>query len=292
MSEEVGQPPDADPEGAAAREPQPRDSWWRQWLMSAYRRAGADPAAPPGYDGRWPTSGQAFLWDLLPEDLAPGQDGVVAPTWTAPSWVEAVPEDQLPEAVAHERERHRSQQAAVTTVEGKASRLLTPTIALLAATVALTAFEIRAAGQASTGSGRLLPLFGAASAAVAVVWLFVAVVRALDADTRMGVYGGATTETLLKGPRAVLVAEVLAAERASWVRVQKANRLMQARVAVSRAVLALVLALLLAAVTAGTRTSQPMPAGISSPKQTKPEPSRAPTRSLSPSASQFRTSGS
>lgn len=256
-----------------------RRAWLLRLVLSGYRRLGADPTEPDGNEGRWPSTRQAFLWDLLPDEPAPRRDGVVKPEWSPPPWVGQVPDADLDEALADERKAHVDEVATVQVIEGKAARLLTPAVTLVTGTVALAAFELKGAADAHTLLGAMIPLLGAIFATFAALWLFAAIVRALDADTRMGVYASPAPELRLNGKRAMLEAEALGTALASWTGRQKVRRLMQARVAISRAVVVLSVALMLGGVTILTRSSDR--ATLHDPPKcdcAQPSPSSSPPR--------------
>lgn len=224
--------------------PSRRTRLWRRVLRVAH----ADPAMPASRQSRWPTTWQGFLWDLTPDAIAPNRDGVVAPTTDEPTWIAQVPEDRLDEFLAAERIRNQDAQAAVATTEGKASRLLTPIVALLTGTVALVAFELHAAASRD-GAGKTLPLVGGLLGAVAALLLIVAAVRAVDADTRVGIYCAASSEDLIAGKRDALRAEANGTALARWTSNRKATRVMHARAAFSRAIALISAALILGAAT-------------------------------------------
>ena len=225
----------------------------RPSLLGFLRRIGADPAPPDGDAGRWPTALQGVVWDLLPDRAAPHRDGVENPTWSPPSWVATAPDSDIPELLALERERDRAAQASAAVTEAKASRLLGTTVTLLAASVALTALQLRASGHAH-GWTRTALVAAALPAAAAVVLLFLSAVRALDADLRVGVYGTVGAQTRVdRGPRGELGAASLGASTSHWTAEHKATALMGARAWFTRALLAAVLGLILAAVTVAVR---------------------------------------
>jgi hypothetical protein len=208
---------------------------WTPWWRRILRAARADPDGPVDENGRWPSTWQGFVWDLSPAAVAPNRDGVVAPASGDPEWLAEVSDDQLEAFVSAERSRHQDAQAAVGIIEAKASRLLTPIVALLTGAVALVAFELHAAAT-RTGADKTLPLLGGVVGAGGVVLLLVAAVRAIDADTRVGIYGGMGPEDLLAGMRNTLRAEAHGTALAQWVAKNKATRVMFARAAFSQAV--------------------------------------------------------
>ena len=219
--------------------------WTEHWL----RRLGADPAPPEGYGGRWPTTSQGLLWDLLPKQAAPPSDGVIAPTHAPPAWPAAATESDLDGLLALERQRAEAAAAAAATVEGKASRLLATTVTLLTASVALTALQLQAAANAH-GLVRLLLIAPALPGAVACLLAVLSAVRSLDADLRVGVYGTISGQLRAEGGmRAELESATLGATTAEWTARNKASALMDARAWFTRALAAVLLGLVLAAVT-------------------------------------------
>jgi hypothetical protein len=223
--------------------------WERGWAY-ALRRFGADVADPlPGTE-RWPNGRQGFLWDLAPARIVPGRDGLVPPDVTVPAWIAAAPDADLDDLISIQRMRADSAHAAAATTEGKASRLLTPTIVLLAGMVTLSTFELRASAKAGHILPRVLLAIGVVPAVVAVIYLLVCAVRALDTDTRVGLYGNVTGHRRASGGRrAHLEEQHRAAVLAEWTSKKKASRLMDARAAFSRALVAVALALAIGAVT-------------------------------------------
>lgn len=210
---------------------------------------GADPAEPTGDEGRWPTSRQALLWDLVPEGVAPSSDGVVSPTWSVPDWVASVNDADVDDLIATERRRADGAQSAASTTEGKAARLLGTTVTLLTASVALTALQLRSAAHAHDEL-RILLVVASLPGALACLMLFLSALRSLDADTRVGVYGVVTASVRASGgKRAELERTTLAASRSEWTSRHKASALMDARAWFSRALLAVLLALCLGSLT-------------------------------------------
>jgi hypothetical protein len=268
------------------------DSRWHQVLRSILRRLGADPERPPEGKSRWPSARQGFLWDLAPGKVAPGQDGVVPPGDQVAPWLDDIRSratgEQLQRIVEVEHERHQAARHAAETAEAKASRLLTPVIALLTGAVALVALQFNVASRATTVQGMAVLFLFSIPAVLAVWFLFVAATRALDADTRVGVYKRFVPKSLadLTPERRAREAH-LAANRASWNSRQKLTRLMDARAAVSRAVLFLVLALLLYGGTTlftSFAALQPSSPQVPSPQDrtaTIPAPSHSPSPSVS-----------
>jgi hypothetical protein len=208
----------------------------------------ADPEASGDPDGRWPSTWATFLWDIAPAKAAPDSEGVIGPEWSPPEWVAAIAEDDLAGAVEEERARHRDTRDAVTAVEGKASRLLTPTVTLLTATAALVAFELNGLAGKHSAEQMTLTMVGSITGSVAALLLFAAIIRALDADTRVGTYRPGSTANRAHGPRRVLAEEALGTAVAAWTLRHKLTRLMYARSVLSRAVVLVGIALVCGAV--------------------------------------------
>jgi hypothetical protein len=221
---------------------------WRQGWRRLLKAARADPDGNVDEKGRSPSTWQGFVWDLSPGTVAPNRDGVLAPTPDDPAWVAQVGDNELEAFAAAERIRRQDAQAAVATIEGKASRLLTPIVALLTGTVALVAFELHAAAT-RTGGDKTLPLIGGVFGAAGAALLLVAALHAIDADTRVGIYRGSRPQDLLAGRRDILRAEAQGTALAGWVAINKSTRVMYARAAFSKAVALIGAALLLGGAT-------------------------------------------
>jgi hypothetical protein len=271
--------------------PQPASAGLEQPLQhrlwrSALRRLDADPDGPTRSSGRWPTTRQGFLWDLAPASIAPPSDGVIAPAGKVEPWLEALAGESADEAqiaalVDAERRRHMQARDAAATAEAKASRLLTPIVALLVGVVALVAFQVASAGRATTTPGMLVLLALTVPGTAGVAYLITGIVRSLDADTRVGVYGVVrAVDHISRDKLALLRAEHLAARTARWTATQKASQLMFARAAVSRAFALLVIALVLAAVTTLATHWSERADGGTQPEPTPPSP-RATTSATS-----------
>jgi hypothetical protein len=223
------------------------DRWTQGW-RHVLKAGQADPDGSVDEKGRWPSTWQGFAWDLSPGTVAPNRDGVVAPTSDDPAWVAQVGDDELEAFVAAERIRRQDAQASVAIIEAKASRLLTPIVALLTGTVALVAFELHAAATRA-GADKTLPLIGGVFGTGGAALLLVAAIRAIDADTRVGIYRGPGPHELLAGRRDTLRAEAQGTALASWVASNKSTRVMYARAAFSKAVAFIGAALLLGGAT-------------------------------------------
>jgi hypothetical protein len=223
--------------------------------------SGADPADPqPAPAGRWPDTRQTLLWDLSPGSIAPNNDGVVAPAtievepWLP--WLEALDSkdkrrshSRLAELIEVEQRRHERARERVDAAEGKASRLLTPCVGLLAAAVAFVSWQLHAMTQAKTGAGTAYLAISAFPGVIGVLFLISCIVRALDTDIRVGIYkdvGAAHLVNVNDDQLARLRLEHEAAQLARWTSVRKSTGVMLARAALSRALVSLTLALTLA----------------------------------------------
>lgn len=270
--------------------------WVSMWgkLLPAF---GADPAAPvddpsapadtpsKAAHGRWPSTKQGFLWDLAPDALAPPADGLVRPRFAVPEWVAqaaaALSPEDLRTLLVAEHERNLDYQAMAATSEGKASQLLTPIVALLTADATLVAFELNAA-VGRDGWWSAIPYAGAALGGVAALLLITASVRAIDADTRVGMYDGADPIQRQRSDAAALAAEVAGSALARWTSVNKSTRVMYARAALSRALLLITLALMLGAATVITGKWAPSGPATTCHPATATTPPSVPTSTSTP----------
>ena len=221
-----------------------------RWL---YTKVGADfevPSPLPA-DGRFPSITQSLLWDLLPDHYAPDADGLLAPAELDTRWIQKLPEADLDFRYEVAKAAREYRQNAVAEAEEKASRLLTPTVTLLAACAALSAYQL---AKAHTAAHPLLDSLAAVPAALALLFFTISALRSLDTDVRVGYYRFAElTHASAEGREAFLREsirlEVLGAYWAKWSGAQKKGSLMQARAWFSRGVVFLVTALGIAAIT-------------------------------------------
>ena len=277
----------------------------RAWSRTL-RALGADPTDPADPRGRWPTTLQTLLWDLSPSRLAPSNDGVIAPAveyepWF--SWLQNLkPDDsargdnRLIELIEAERRRHAQARESAVSAEGKASRLLTPCVGLLAGAVAFTSWQLYSIAQARTNAGTVYLLLAAIPGVIGIAYLVCCIVRALDTDIRAGIYQGSGAAQLVASNGdlvKVLRYEHEAAQLARWTAAKKITKVMYARAALSRALVSLVAALILAAFaivlhgrpnTVSSKTPTPTP----SASPTTPARSAPPTRSPTPRATPKR----
>jgi hypothetical protein len=236
-------PPGAEVTSAASSSELPEDeslNWYEKLTLKTLRGLGADPAgASPRNEGRWPTTWQSFLWDLAPDKVAPPRDGVVLPRWEEPRWFQDVPHSQLGaarEAVRAELDRTLQ---SIAGLEQKAARLLTPFVALLTGAVALTVSQMVAIGGSPAG---LFALAGAIFGGAGVGLLLVGMLRALDADTRLGTSLRATLDQeLADNKRLALRSDCRGVDAAKFVLRKKGNRILFARAAISRGLVMLLM---------------------------------------------------
>jgi hypothetical protein len=260
----AGAEPSQHPESAPEVDPvqmTPSLSRWSKGALWLLRRLDADPddVRDPA-KGRFPSTKQSFLWDLAPHQVAPPGDGVVLPTWAAQPWLSELEADQVAAALQAQRRETRLRQEAVARTEEKASRLLTPFVALLTGAVALVAFQLSSVNNRD-GFAAILAWFGVAFGVLGSIWLLAGLTRALDSDTRMGRSVSSTAEQEIQEPLKALVNEARAAQAARFVQQQKAERILFARAAISRSLVFLVVSAFCAALSlltaAGRATGNP-----------------------------------
>ena len=239
--------------------------------------------------GRWPSTRTLFTWNvLLTHSAAPGADGAAEPAYDTPrnpdrvgdpappKWVGRVPDELLDLAVETTAATHAIERDRAAQVELKASRLLTPTVTLIAGAVAVAAFNLNRYAQANRG----LTLAAGIVASGAAAALLTAAASTLDADVRVGLYRFVDGEDVADGAelgrdagheaateiradvlRHLLASEAIAAARADWSARRKVELVMQARAWLSRGLALLLIALLLSGI--GIATSPAAPAGSS-----------------------------
>lgn len=234
--------------GTSPAAPSPESlNWYERRVLGLLQSLGADPDGTSSQDeGRWPSSWQSFLWDLAPDKVAPPRDGVVLPQWKEPQWLHDLPDDQVESARKVVRAELDRALESVTGLELKAARLLTPFVALLTGAVALTIFQIAAIGISLSG---ILALLGAILGSAGIGFLLMGMLRALDADTRLGTSVRATLEQeLADDSRFALRSDQRGVEAAKFVLRKKGNRILFARAAISRGLVMLLLSAVAAAV--------------------------------------------
>lgn len=93
-----------------------------------------------GGNGQWPCTLKRFLYDFLPFKWAPDSDGIAAPEFARPEWVDEVA--ALPGAIEVARRARESAEGNARTAEDKASRLVQVLLALLTITLALGTYQL------------------------------------------------------------------------------------------------------------------------------------------------------
>jgi hypothetical protein len=262
-----------------------------RWL----ERRGADPR-PPDNDGkgRWPTTRQQFLWDLVPNEIAANRDGIIPPDWDLPEWAENAPESEVEHLLVVASAARREGEETVRNVELKASRLANILVAMLAATIALIAFEISKIGPNPSWWRIAIAVIGIITGAMAAWFLVIGMSRAVDADTRMGITQRASPRRQAGSRRTAFYAELYGHHLAEETRKGKVTRLLNARAAVSRSLVFLTLSAvfgfalaIVASVTEDKTTviQSPTPAPATSRQSGPTSPSRTMAPSMKPSAS-------
>jgi glutathione synthase/RimK-type ligase-like ATP-grasp enzyme len=193
--------------------------------------------------GVWPRALKRFLWDFRSRGKAPPNDGIVAPEFRAPSWLDEVA--QLPDALETARRAREASEAAAKAAEEKADRLVKLALSLLAIALALGAFQLTFSLE---HTWRWLP--GLAPIGASLFCLALAAFEAIEID-RVGMYGHPMASHLAtfgqKDPRSVLLEREEDGRRlAGWTSVNKHSDLMQARAWLSRGLAALIVAALVA----------------------------------------------
>ncbi len=209
------------------------------WFLRLMR---ADPGPPlptedtDDGDGRWPSTREQFLWDLAPDDIAPNRDGVIPPNWGPPSWTESVVEpDEIERMLLQARAHRKDSDETTRNLELKAARLATVLVALLTANIALVVFEITRLGGSPTPLIAWLVSIGVILGLIGAGYLVVALSRAVDADQRMGITSRSGLGHVAHDPAQAMRDEAIGYAISDWTRQNKATRLINARAAVSRA---------------------------------------------------------
>jgi len=299
-----GTAPATGPQSTPPSSPTPRSlRWHEKRATELLRRFGADPGDDSAQDdGRWPSTWQSFLWDLAPDKVAPRRDGVVLPLWKEPQWLIDLPDDRVQAARTVVRaELDRSLQS-VSALELKATRLLTPFVALLTGAVALAIFQVAAIEASVAG---MVALAGALFGSAGIGFLLMGMLRALDADTRLGTSVRATLEQeMADNARFALRSDHRGVDAAKFVLRMKGNRILFARAAISRGVAMLLLSSVAGAVALAlapdsndaqqnsdlvpptpTPTVTSPPASTTSPTATQTSPADEPSGSAIPTTS-------
>jgi hypothetical protein len=200
-------------------------------------------------DGKWPKALMLFLYDLKPAKWAPNNDGIVAPSFQQPGWIDQVA--RLPGALDVAQRARESAEGDAKTAEDKASRLVQIALALLTIALALGSYQLDFALRRSSGW-----LATVAPVGLAIAFLALSAFEALQVD-RVGKYSlpdGSELESAQ--PQEVssrlLAAEVRGRTLASWSARNKHSALMQARAWFTRGLAALLVAGLIAGVARAT----------------------------------------
>jgi len=203
-------------------------------------------------EGKWPTPFRRWKADFLSHNKAPESDGAVAPTFSPPEWLEEAA--KWDGALDLARRSNDRAEDAVRTTEGKATRLLQNCFTLITISIAVGAFQLKAALSGTwPPSVRWALVF---LPAAAIVLLVIAGVIAMEVD-RVGFYGRASLHDLVAGYGSSTTVRGLAAEEegrqlARWSGRHKLSDLMDARAWFTRGLTALIAAGLAAAITFGS----------------------------------------
>jgi hypothetical protein len=207
---------------------------------------------------KWPKAIQQFWWDLPPAKLAPENSGIPAPDYVLPEWLSdegAATE----EAAEYAQRTHDHASDRADKAESKASRLAQTSLALLTATLALAGFQLNICRRIGGGWRYLL----VAPATLALGFLILAGIGSLEID-RVGIYSPGTVEEIATADNQTL-ARTRAEERARWhadaTATQKFTSLLQARAWLSRSLVCLFIAGVVATV------SQALPRQKQDPSQ-------------------------
>ena len=222
----------------------------------ALKKIDADPDKFEEDGSRWPKSRQQFMWDLAPEKLAPNRDGLVPPpTGDKLAWAADVTDDEEVQRM-YDTARTFRKDADETTrgLELKAARLATVLVALVTANVALVVYEITRLGPDPSAGLAWLVGIGVTFGLLGAIWLLVGLIRAVDADQRMGMTYRATLDDVAHDRRQAMLDEADGYRISDWTRLNKANRLLDARAAVSRSMVCLVISTAFAVALAFTTT--------------------------------------
>jgi negative regulator of sigma E activity len=201
-------------------------------------------------DGVWPKPLRRIGWDLRTVNRAPANDGAKAPKIVPPSWVDLAA--RSPEALAIAQRANDEAKAGAKAAEDKAARLAQTALAAVAVATAIGGFQVGFAAERRTWFVLLI-----LPAAASVTFLAIAALEAVEID-RVGFYDYATAEDLARvGPKSDIASAVeheeLGRQLARWSSTQKHTSLMQARAWMSRGLVLLLVAAIVAAVSWGVR---------------------------------------
>jgi hypothetical protein len=205
-----------------------------------------------GNSGTWPKALRRVVWDLGPASKAPPNDGLVAPTYPRPDWIDRVA--VIPGAVEAAKNANEAARDAAKTAEAKATRLVQLGLALLALAFAVAAYQLTFDLDRSVAwLPTLIPV------GLAIVCLALAVFEAGEID-RVGFYREVQPSDFdgvgPAGAAAVaLEVEETGRRLARWTARNKLTDLMQARAWLARGLVALIAAAIVAGVCRGTSAS-------------------------------------
>lgn len=193
--------------------------------------------------GKWPPAIRRFGADFLPKQNAPQNDGIEAPTFSPPPWLDEVASQAGALEVARRAndEAMRGAQAA----EEKASRLVQVALALLTVGIALASFQLQFVLDHEWPWA-----FSIVPTVLALGFLALATFEAVEVD-RVGMYHHPTAQDLagVSNPTATLIAgEERGRQLARWTSNNKHSDVMQARAWFSRGLATLITGALLAGI--------------------------------------------
>lgn len=197
-------------------------------------------------NGKWPNALMRFLYDFLPARMAPDSDGIVAPEFEQPGWIDHVA--GFSDSLDIIRRARESAEGNAKTAEDKGARLVQILLALLTVTLALGSYQLEYALSRSPAQlATLLPV------GLALISLVLSAFGALQID-RVGKYSMPTGSELKSArpedvPALLLMAELRGQMLADWSARHKHTDLMQARAWLTRGLAALLIAGLVAGVT-------------------------------------------
>ena len=251
------------PDGVVFLEANPQGAWAflersEQFIPDALAvHLGEQPAEPQDH-GVWPKPLKRILFDFLPAEKAPENDGAKEPHYAAPRWASIAARSTAALSVA--RRANDEAIAAARTAEEKAGRLVRTSLTALAVTIALLGFQMRFAIEHDAG-WFALPCVGV----IALAFLVIAAFEASEID-RVGFYRHPSARDLAEpGAREPTVRAIEQEEAgrrlAEWSSRHKHSALMQARAWFTRGLVLLVAtAITTAAVWAITTPGQSNPA--------------------------------
>lgn len=233
------------PAGPVFLEANPQGAWLFLHGAESVTAQVARHLATPSMErpGVWPRAIKRVLWDFAPAGKAPENDGVVAPRFARPGWIDEVAARNGALNVAIRA--HEQAKAAAQGAEDKAGRLVQVALALLTIALALGAF------QATLALERSWPwLLSLGPASAALISLALAAFEGTEID-RVGIYQHPSGEDLAgvtaRDPVAILIEKEEAGRRlARWTSTHKHSDLMQARAWFTRGLAALIAAALIA----------------------------------------------